>query len=153
MPVSRARLGEVLDLLEQPAGQAAGSEARVAESAGLDAPEWDAGTLRALASSSSTPRNQKLVLKMLAERAGETVTAPELQAYLLERGARLSEDYPGRAVGAIIKALTKRSAYQDGRERPFDKKWDAELGNYYVMPEEYGPVVLAALGELDESDS
>lgn len=110
---------------------------------------WTEEELRELVQ--SCPEKQLLVLQCLAQRAPEEVTAWELQEYLLRHRdiSEISTDAPGRALGAIMAALKKRSKWwEDGRKRPFGWRWDGKRWeNVYWMPEAHASPVLAALRE------
>jgi len=151
VPVPRRRLAEVMQLLEGSAG-ALDSEppaTNVDPIAGTGPksgkPEWTPASLRNLIG--EAPEKQRHVLKYLAEHAGEDVTAKEMQDYLREK-TDLSPKYPGRALGAVIKALGKRAAYYDGRALPFELDWDPTLGNHYLLSVALAEPILDAIDDV-----
>jgi hypothetical protein len=113
--------------------------------------KWDDESLHWLISE-TPPLKQRVVLKRLAEEAGRPVSAAQLREALEQSGA-VTTHYSGRALGAILRGLGKRSAWYE-RPSPFASWWDHDAGeNRYRMPPEYGPPVLAALAELHGPDA
>jgi hypothetical protein len=156
VPVPRSRLSEVMRLLDGPAAEPQSSpqppehvEARDEDAASIGS-DWTPEALRALVSDAH--EKQQHVLKYLAEHAGKDVTAEDMQEYLLSK-TDLSTKYPGRALGAVIKALGKRAAYYDGRPLPFEPDWDPTLGNHYQLRKEYAKPILDAFAEIYGEDS
>jgi len=106
--------------------------------------DWDEPLLRDLVS--NAPDKQVAVLEAIATRAGENVSASEVQAHLAEK--RLAHArYPGRAMGAVLAAMGKRCAWYDGRKPPFEAKWNSGLGNHYRMSEDFAAVVLDEIAQ------
>jgi hypothetical protein len=93
---------------------------------------------------------QLLVLQYLALHPDDVVTAAELRDYLLRHRdiSGISARRSGRALGAVMGALRKRSAWYE-HTMPFSGEWDPKRGeNVYRLKEaEYAQPILAALAE------
>jgi hypothetical protein len=159
LPVPRSRVIEVMRLLSSGPQQmeedpdtpvpASAAPPRAEETPGDESPEdWDESALHDLAR--WAPPKQALVLQYLAQRAGEVVTAWELREYLVAHRdiSDISVERSGRALGAVMAALRKRSAWYDGRDFPFSAEWDDRRGeNVYRMGPDHAGPILAALRE------
>jgi hypothetical protein len=116
-----------------------------------DAPaaEWTPEALRDFVE--WCPAKQLLVLEYLALHPDELVTAWQLREYLVEHHdiSGISTERSGRALGAVMAALRKRSAWYDVSKPLFEARWDDRRGeNVYRMPEALSEPLLAAAREL-----
>jgi hypothetical protein len=154
VPVPRSRVYEVMDLLRTgaPGDPAPSTPAELQRDQPATGQEptgpWDEESLGWLIGD-NPPLKQRVILEYLARNAGRPVSAADLRDQL-ERRAGLTTGYSGRALGAVLRGLKKRSAWYERQPvTPFNSWWDHDHGeNRYQMPAEHGPVVLAALAAL-----
>jgi len=158
VPVPKARVLEVMRLLGSAPSETqehGGMEVSPSVETPDETPEpgrgatdsWRAEELHALVQ--ECPAKQLLVLQYLAQAAPATVTAWQLREYLVEHHdiSGISTERSGRALGAVMAALGKRSAWWD-REMPFKSRWDEKRWeNVYCMPESNAGPILDAMRE------
>ena len=161
VPVPRDRVIEVMRFIGSPPTDGTKSLSALEEHAPAPAPEP-----RPPDAAASRPRwrqedlvdliayahpKQLLVLQYLAQNHGRPVTAAELRDYLVEHRdiSDISVERSGRALGAVMGALNKRSAWYDAHDPPFTGGWDPKRGeNVYEMDDpDYARHILAALRE------
>jgi hypothetical protein len=136
---------EHMDALDSSVAQ--GTNEAPESDAGLTSDAWRDDELRELVE--LCPPKQLLVLQLLAQHAGDSVTAWDLREYLVahRETSGINTERSGRALGAVMAALRKRSKWY-GHEPPFTSEWnDTRWENLYCMPEGYAETILDAMRE------